>query len=179
MSPITYGILTKKMKKLCKKFIVLLLFCFFITTNLFSQSSHNQPILVVSDVVTTNKDTGVITTNTVLVSMNDPDVVSAATNVTNVNSSITLGWTASTDITAVGYFIYESTATDFSTNLFKYDASTNISITITNLIYGIVYYFKATSYDSSTNEGPPTDTLMYSSNNIIRINPYLYKRINR
>lgn len=67
--------------------------------------------------------------------------------VTGVHAaSVTLAWDASPDASVTGYKIYVGTSSNtfnFSTN----NAGNALTITLTNLSYGVTYWFVATAYN--------------------------------
>jgi hypothetical protein len=64
-----------------------------------------------------------------------------------VPNKATLGWTASTDQTVTGYYVYCGTTSGVYTN--KIDVGTNTSYTVSGLVPGRTYYFSGTSYNAS------------------------------
>ncbi len=73
--------------------------------------------------------------------------------------SVTLGWSPSTDPSAVGSAVYYGTNSgNYPTRL---DAGTNATITVTGLQEGVTYFFVATAYDSSGQESVPSNEVSY------------------
>jgi Bacterial Ig domain len=72
---------------------------------------------------------------------------------------VTLGWTPSTDSSAVGSAVYYGTNSGtYSTRL---DAGTNATLIITGLQEGVTYFFAVTAYDSSGQESVPSNEVSY------------------
>lgn len=66
------------------------------------------------------------------------------------NHQVTVSWTATTDPTAIGYYVYYGNAPGVYTN--KINVNTNTSFTLTGLTSGSTYYFSATSYNGASME---------------------------
>lgn len=60
-------------------------------------------------------------------------------------ANLTLAWDASTDPTVTGYHLYYGGMTGNYTNMV--DAASATSVTVSNLLPGVTYYFAATSYN--------------------------------
>ena len=73
--------------------------------------------------------------------------------------NVTIGWTASPDPTAVGYYVYYGASNGVSAN--KVDVGTNTLLTFSGLAPGSTYYFEATSYNAARVESIPTTQLAY------------------
>lgn len=61
-------------------------------------------------------------------------------------ASVTLAWSASPDTSVIGYRLYVGTVSNsftFSTN----DTGNALTVTLTNLSYGVTYWFAATAYN--------------------------------
>jgi len=75
-------------------------------------------------------------------------------------SQVTLGWTASTDTNIVGYNIYYGTASGvYSTKISLGNATT---LTISNLLPGVTYYFNATAVDAAGDESGFSGETVYT-----------------
>src|SRR5271167_4102191 len=72
--------------------------------------------------------------------------------------SVTLAWTASSDPSVVGYYLYS-----WANGLYsgKIDVGTNTSFTIGGLIAWQTNYFVLTSYNPYRSEGPPSTGKTY------------------
>lgn len=66
--------------------------------------------------------------------------------------SLTIGWTASTSPDAFGYNVYYGT--NSGNYSYKMDAGAATSLSVSNLIPGVTYYFNATAYDGNGDESP-------------------------
>lgn len=64
-----------------------------------------------------------------------------------IADNVTLAWDPSTDPTVVGYNVYTGSQSRAYTN--STDAGANTSITISNLVPGVTYYFAATCYTAA------------------------------
>jgi len=73
--------------------------------------------------------------------------------------SVTLAWSASTDLTVAGYDIYYGGAHDNYTN--KISTGSATKATIAGLIPGATYYFVATTYSTDGLESPFSSELSY------------------
>jgi FG-GAP-like repeat/Bacterial Ig domain len=76
-------------------------------------------------------------------------------------STVTLVWDASTDPTAVGYFVYYGTGTRAYTN--KLDAGSATTLTISGLQAGTLYYFAATTYNATGLESDYSAETVYTT----------------
>lgn len=76
-------------------------------------------------------------------------------------ASATLAWQQSTNTTAVGYRIYYGAASGTYTGVMVV-GNTN-SVTITNLMPGVTYYFAATTYDAVGNESTFSNEAVFST----------------
>jgi hypothetical protein len=72
---------------------------------------------------------------------------------------VTLGWTASSDPTVVGYYLYYGNASGVYTN--SIDVGTNTTFTVTGLVAGSTYYFTAASYTAAGTESPYVPEVSY------------------
>ncbi|MGA2247651.1 MAG: fibronectin type III domain-containing protein [Verrucomicrobiota bacterium] len=63
-----------------------------------------------------------------------------------------LDWNASTSMNVAGYNVYYGT--NSGNYLYKIDAGNAMSVTVSNLSYGVTYYFAATAYDANGDESP-------------------------
>jgi hypothetical protein len=73
--------------------------------------------------------------------------------------SLTLGWTASSDPTVVGYYVYFGDATGSNTH--KVNVGTNTVFTVEGLVAGQSYSFWTTSCNASDMESVPTAKISY------------------
>lgn len=64
-----------------------------------------------------------------------------------IADNVTLAWDPSTDPTVVGYNVYTGSQSRTYTN--STDAAADTSITISNLVPGVTYYFAATAYTAA------------------------------
>jgi hypothetical protein len=74
--------------------------------------------------------------------------------------NLTLAWDASTDPSVAGYKIYYGVASRTYTN--SLDVGTNTTVTISNLVEGVTYYFAATTYDTNGLESAFSDEIVYT-----------------
>jgi len=86
-------------------------------------------------------------------------LASSAASAATANA--TLAWQQSTNSTAVGYRIYYGAASGLYTGVIVV-GNTN-SVTITNLMPGVTYYFAATTYDSVGNESTFSNEAVFST----------------
>jgi len=75
-------------------------------------------------------------------------------------ASVTLTWDPSPDATVTGYRIYYGVASRSYTNIV--DAGDATSITISNLVEGVTYYFAATAYNVLGMESEFSDEVSYT-----------------
>lgn len=75
-------------------------------------------------------------------------------------SSITLGWQASSDPTIAGYDIFYGTVSQQYTN--EISVGNASSATISGLVPGVTYYFAATSYNSQNEQSAFTPEVSYT-----------------
>jgi hypothetical protein len=75
-------------------------------------------------------------------------------------TTITLGWDPSTDPSVVGYHLYYGVASGTYTNMI--DAGTNTSVTVSNLVPGVTYYFAVTTYTAAGVESMPSSEITYT-----------------
>src|SRR4051812_32000760 len=73
--------------------------------------------------------------------------------------SVTLGWDAETSTNVAGYVVYYGT--NSGQYVYRVDAGTNLSLTVTNLQAGNTYYFAITAYDSNRMESVPSSEIAY------------------
>jgi len=71
---------------------------------------------------------------------------------TNLTTSATLAWQASSDPTVTGYDLYYGTASHNYTAMVNAGPST--TATVSNLVSGTTYYFAVTAYNSSGLQSP-------------------------
>jgi hypothetical protein len=74
--------------------------------------------------------------------------------------SITLAWDASTDPTVAGYRLHEGVVSLTYTNVI--DTGTETSVTVSNLMPGVTYYFAVSDYTSDGTESPLSPELSYT-----------------
>jgi hypothetical protein len=74
--------------------------------------------------------------------------------------SITLAWDPSSDPTVVGYRLYEGVASLTYTSVIDTGAAT--SVTVSNLMPGVTYYFAVSDYTSDGMESPLSSELSYT-----------------
>jgi len=74
--------------------------------------------------------------------------------------SITLTWDPSPDADVIGYNIYFGTQSGNYTN--KVSAGNSTTVTISNLVEGVTYYFAATAYNTSGLESDPSNEISYT-----------------
>jgi hypothetical protein len=72
---------------------------------------------------------------------------------------VTMGWTASSDPTVTGYYLYYGTATGVYTN--KVNVGTNTTFTVAGLVLGTTYYFASTSYNGAASESVYSSEIAY------------------
>lgn len=70
----------------------------------------------------------------------------------NLTATAKLAWQPSTDPAVTGYKIYYGLASHTYPN--AVDAGPATTVTISNLVQGMTYYFAATAYDASKTESP-------------------------
>jgi len=75
-------------------------------------------------------------------------------------TSITLAWDPSTDPSVVGYHLYYGVASGTYTNMI--DTGTNTSVTVSNLVPGVTYYFAVTSYTAAGVESSYSPEITYT-----------------
>lgn len=74
--------------------------------------------------------------------------------------NVTLGWQASTDPSVVGYDLYYGTVSGQYNH--KIPITSGTSVTVSNLIEGVTYYFVVTAYSSSGLESVPSNEVSYT-----------------
>jgi len=85
----------------------------------------------------------------------------AASPAPPATDTITLAWDASTDPAVAGYYLYEGVASRTYTN--KINAGAATSVTVSNLIPGVTYYFAVTDYSTNGMESAYSAELSYTA----------------
>jgi hypothetical protein len=75
-------------------------------------------------------------------------------------ASVTLDWNASSSANVLGYNVYFGTSSGNYAS--KVDVGGSMSVTISNLVPGLTYYFAATAYDASGGESGFSSEISYS-----------------
>lgn len=86
-----------------------------------------------------------------------------------VAASVALDWTASTSTNAAGYDVYFGTTSGNYTN--KVNVGNTTSVTISNLVPGVTYYFAATAYDANGNESTFSGEISYIVPGVLTMTP--------
>ncbi len=74
--------------------------------------------------------------------------------------SLTLAWDPSSDPTVVGYRLYQGLQPQDFTNVV--DVSSNLQVTVSNLVPGVTYFFAVTAYDSTGLESAFSGVISYT-----------------
>jgi hypothetical protein len=72
---------------------------------------------------------------------------------------VTIGWTASSDPTVTGYYLYYGTATGVYTN--KVNVGTNTTFSVAGMVSGATYFFATTSYNGAGTESVYSSEVSY------------------
>jgi len=83
--------------------------------------------------------------------------------------SLNLIWDASTSANVTGYNVYYGT--NSGNYLYKVNAGNALSVTVSNVISGVRYYFVATAYDASGNESPFSPEVTFLVPFVLNISP--------
>ena len=73
---------------------------------------------------------------------------------------VTLGWNASPDRNAVGYFLLYGTTSGVYTN--QLDVGNMNSATVTGLQANVMYYFSVVAHDATGQQSPPSNEIAYT-----------------
>ncbi len=74
---------------------------------------------------------------------------------------VTLAWNSANDPSVQGYGIYYGPTNQPTTNYV--DASTNLSVTLFDLVANMGYWFYAVAYDAAGNQSVPSNSLMFTA----------------
>jgi len=76
--------------------------------------------------------------------------------------SVSLTWNKASDPTVVGYDIYRGTSSGNYTNKINIPSVNTTTVTFSNLSYGEISYFVATTYNAAGVESPPSPEVSYA-----------------
>ena len=82
------------------------------------------------------------------------------TGSTYAQSSVTLAWDPDTDNTVAGYRLYEGVVSRTYTNVI--DVGNAATVTVSNLVWGVTYYFAVTAYDTNGEESALSDEISFT-----------------
>jgi hypothetical protein len=77
------------------------------------------------------------------------------------SGTVSLGWNASSDARATGYFIFWGLSSLTCTNLVDVGLSTNA--TLSGLATNVAYFFTVVTYDAAGDLSPPSNVISYPS----------------
>lgn len=118
----------------------------------------NQRIKVIAK--TTNTMTvQVVQTNVVVVTNRPPPPPVI------IYTNAVLAWNANTDGSVAGYTLYQGVTSGNYSN--RTDCGTNLTKTITNIVFGKVYYFVVTAYNSALVESTPSAEIQFLTPNYL------------